>query len=470
MNWKLTRLTAALVMGTSGIMAGVALTIVPAGASTNLIGWTATSDANVFDLVVDNSAGLGGYHPVSEVDVPEDTSVFETGPFGQGLATILWPGAAAGNAGSLAGEAGLPSQLTPITNQLNDPIRAESFYPAGPTSATFPSGVPATGGLEMTSQTTVNGSSAKAGLADVTVPGLFTLQGAQGSTTATATTAASSTAAGSFQSLSLLGGLIQIGATSGTASAQSDGVSPNGTSTSHIGAITIAGYTVSVGSDGLVLGPVAGDLSGLLAIPLNVVNQIISALNLKITALPQTQISQAPAEQITSAGVSISFAVPQNLSLSVNCTSLPSALAELGAACHLSDELAGLNFTLNIGRVTAQAIAAQPFAVAPLQTDLGLPGTVTSPSFNSGSLLNLGLVPTVPTTSSTTPAPAATAPAKTSPHPLLDILPVASSSPVTTGLLILLLALAAAFGLAFRRITVGMGGAASDACPNEEET
>lgn len=451
------RFSSALLL-TCGVVTAALASATPAGADTNLIGWTAQSDANVFDVVVDNASGLAGSHPLSEIDVPEDSSQFETGPLGHALATIFWPGSVAGNFGSLAGELGLPSQLAPVADMLNYPVRAESFYPAGPTDATYPAGAPASGLLEMTSHADGNNVWAKAAIADDTISGLYDLQGVAGSTTATATSMAQSTAAGSFHSLSLLGGLIQIGATSSTASAQSDGNSPSGTSTSHVGAITIAGQPVSIGSDGIVIGPASSTVSGLLsALPTDLINQIVSAINLKITLLPQTETNQAPAEQITSGGLQISFSLPQDLSLHLTCPTLPAQLAQVGIICTLPGLLQGLSYTMTIGRVTAEAIAAPPFAIP---VDEGTLGLLSGNNSSLGaSSLDLG-IPSVPT--SATPVPAV------QPQGLRHASSVSLSSPIGVALFLILLAVASLFGFGLRRLTTMVGAAPAADCPLED--
>jgi hypothetical protein len=455
------RVGAALGVVAAVVMAGINLGAAPAHADTSLLAWTTQADANPFDLVVDNANGLDGGHPLSEIDVPEDTSNYETGPFGYALASILWPGAILGNLGSVAGEAGLPSQLA--SEVPNDSLKAESFYPAGPTSDSYPPDLSSTGLVEMSSYADANQSWAKAGLADVSVPGLFDLQDVQGSTTATATSLAQSTALGSFHSLSLLGGLIQIGASTSTASAQSDGITPSGTSNTNIGAITIDGEPVSVGSGGLVVGPAGGDLAGALGIGTSVVNEVVSALNLKMSLLPQTKTSQGTAETITSGGLSISFSLPSNLSLSLDCNALGSEFAQLNVLCQTPNELEGLNFTFTLARVTASAFATPPF---PLALSLGsLPG-LTSPILpTTPSFASTPVVPSQPVSTSTPSAVVAPA------HKSTGLLSVALSSPIRAGLLVLLMAVAVAFGLGLRRLASGMALAKPvDNCPLEEKS
>jgi hypothetical protein len=246
--------------------------------------------------------------------------------------------------------------------------------------------------------------------------------------------------------------MIQIGATTSTASASSDGSTPSGSATTNLGAITIAGQPVSVGSSGLVVGPAAANLGGLLGIPTTLINELVSVLNLKMTLLPETQSSQGRTETITSEGLSVSFALPSNLSLALDCSSLPSELAQLNLLCHLPDELTGLNFTFNLARVTASAFATQPFSTD-LSTGAAQGPAAGSPqsAFTAGGVSTSPEVPTQPVSTTTTPR-AASSPLRR----ITGILSVALSSPVGAGLLIFLIALAAAFGLGMRRLAAGM--------------
>jgi hypothetical protein len=457
-------LGAALAIASTAIFIGLAGGA-PARASTDLVGWTAQSDANVLDILVDNSSGLAGSHPLSEIDIPENFSSFQTGPLGYSLATVTWPGAVAGNFGSLAGELGLPSQLAPLASKLNDPLKAAAFYPAGPADSTYPSGAPSTGGLEMKSHSDANGSWAKAGLIDVSVPQLFDAQDVQGSTTATAGTAAESTASGSFHSLALLGGLIKIGATSSDASAKSDGSHPNGSATSHIGALTIAGQQVRVGNDGIVVGPTNSSASGLLS-SAAVVNQVASALNLKITPLPQQVSNQAPSAQVMSGGLQIAFSLPSLPNPHLSCTSLPAQLAQLGVICTLPDILQGLNVTFTVGRVTAAAKAAPPFAISLGGSGPDLPavGAADLSAPAGGGSVDLGGAPSAAIPGTATP----TSPAGSLPSERVAVASISLSSPITLGLALTVLAIAVASGLYLRRLTGALGAPPPGQCPLED--
>jgi hypothetical protein len=430
--------------------------------TTTLFGWTAQADANAFDIVVDNAAGLSGSHPVTEADIPEDSSDYETGPFGHGLASVVWPGATAGNLGSLSGELGLPAQIAPLAAKGNDTIKAETLYPAGPETASYPSGVNTGGVAEMTSTANANGVSASSALSNVSLSNLFDLQGSEGSTTTSAGSTAKASATGTFAGASILDGLITIGATTSTATAVSNGTAPTGTATTHLGAITVAGQSVTIGSDGLVVGPATSNILGIVLVPtVGIVNQLISALDLKITPLPQTVTSQGTVESITAAGLLITLNLPANENTSLNCSALPAALSQLSVICTLPGELQGATVAITIGRSTATAIATPPFVIPALTTPpsssvLGLTtpssssvtvptlgggsGTDDSTSNSGGSGTSPAVAPGSPSLAEPSPSPANLI---TKPASLAGLNPISLSSPVTGGTLVFLLVLAA---------------------------
>ena len=309
------------------------------------------------------------------------------------------------------------------------------------------------------------GSWAKAALADVSVPQLFDIQAVQGSTTATAGSVAQSSASGSFHALALLGGVIKIGATSSDASAKSDGSRPTGTATSHIGAVTIAGQQVRVGNDGIVVGPTNSPASGLLS-PAAVVNQVVAAINLKITPLPKQESNQGTASRVMSGGLQITFSLPALPNLHLSCTSLPAQLAQLGVLCTLPDILQGLNVTFTIGRVAASATASPPFAVSLGDTGPGLPavGAADLSSPSGGGPVDLGASPL-----SAVPGSASSAsPAGSLPSERIAVAPISLSSPIGLGLALTVLAIAVASGLYLRRLTGALGAPPPGECPLEE--
>ena len=475
-----TRLSAGAKLAAASTLVFLALPSAAANADTSLIGWTSQADANAVDVVIDNAAGLSGIHPLVQMDVPEDSTDFESGPYGHALASLVWPGATAGNLGSLSGQLGLPAQIAPLVAQANDPVRAETFYPAGPASATYPTGGGNTGVAEMVSHTDGNGSTASSGVSDFGVNGLFLAQGLQGSSTSTAAAQALSKSTSSFSSLSILGGMITIGATTSNATATSDGNTVHGQAATHIGAIAIAGQQVTVGSDGLNLGPASTNVLGSLTNPLfQTLNQFVSAFHVTMTALPQTETSQAPAETITSGGLKISLALPSDLNLNLNCGSLiPPQASQLSVLCTLPGFLQGASLTITIGRATATAIATPPFPVdlgnlggsagGGLLGDAGGSATAAGATAALSSADTGSAVPSLAGTPLPSSASPSTAPLA-SPSHIGSLTPVDLSHPVGAGLLVGLLILAVAAGAGIIRMGRQLDlSPATSVCPLEE--
>ncbi|HEV3264131.1 MAG TPA: choice-of-anchor P family protein [Acidimicrobiales bacterium] len=413
----------------------------------SLVSWTTNADANAIDMVIDDAGGLAGQHPLDEITIPEDTADFETGPFGHGLASVFWPGATGGNFGSASGSLPIPAQLKPLFAQLNDPVRAETFAPSGPTTATYPPGSNQSV-FTASSHADANGTTATASLTNLS-DALIGLKGVSGTAHATANSTATSTATSDTGQISLLGGLIVLSGVESTATASSDGTTLTGTTNTDIGNLTIAGVPVALGTNG-VTGPVGtGGLNGLLT-PL--VNQVLAVLGLKIVPLPKSETRQAPAETITSGGLQVTFSLPAavnpTLDLPPALTNLlpASAVTQISTATSLLGLVHGANITITLGRATATAIASAGFG-----PDLGSPATSATVTPGLGTLgpTDLG-TPGEPGTLGTpgTPATSGT-PAAAAPSPAVapkGLTAAILSSPVSVGLMILILLLAALAG------------------------
>src|SRR5438445_7018834 len=74
-------------------------------------------------------------HPQFEAEVPHSVAQLQSGPQGYGLATLAWPGALAGNAGTTSQLVNLPVPPDYAGN-LNDPVRAEARTGTGPPTVT----------------------------------------------------------------------------------------------------------------------------------------------------------------------------------------------------------------------------------------------------------------------------------------------------------------------------------------------
>ncbi len=71
---------------------------------------------------------IPGGAPVLDLAIPETVARFGSGPSGYGLASLAYPGGIIANFGALVAQSGGPGDQVPPY-----PIKAEAFYPAGPT-------------------------------------------------------------------------------------------------------------------------------------------------------------------------------------------------------------------------------------------------------------------------------------------------------------------------------------------------
>lgn len=330
-------------------------------------GWNITADGNAVDVLIDNTTGLAGIHPLTEADFPEAQSQFATGPFGSGLATVFWPGSAGGNFGSLSTELGFPAQLQPIATQLNDPIKASAQYPAGPASSDYPAGAP--GGLAVMHATAQpDGTTAEGSIADEAPSSVLMFSSAKGTSSATATDKAVADSASDLSGVSLLGGLIQIGSITSTAHAVSDGTNGSGTSVTHVSEVTVLGQKASIGSDGLILPNFPSSLGALTGpIVQNAISQVISGLGLTVTEFPAVQKTNGAGFATTSGGVSVRIDPPSSAAplleqaASVLAPLFPSQAAIVPT---LPGLLQGYTMTITLGRASASANASGAFSSA----------------------------------------------------------------------------------------------------------
>lgn len=180
----------------------------------------------------------------AEADVPFAQAQL-TGSLGRALSSVAWPGALAGNLGTLIVISGGPEQA----RALNDPVRAQAQSTSGPSKVTNDS-VP---GAAMTAQATDALVRADAVLGGDRSSGL----GSFGSTRATSVTrtsgptAAAATATSTVQDVAIPAAQLKVSSVVSKADARTDGARASATGSTVVTGMSIAGVPVSVDSDGV---------------------------------------------------------------------------------------------------------------------------------------------------------------------------------------------------------------------------
>lgn len=453
---SLTRLGAAAALALFLLLAGG-----PARADTpSLGGYNISADGNVVDVLVDNTTGLAGVHPLSEADFPEAEATFETGPFGSGLATVFWPGGPAADFGSLAPELGFPPSSQPLYSQLYYPVRADSQYPSGPASSTYPANGPSNG-FEMQSKADSTGVTSTAAMSDQqSTAAILSFSQAKGTGSSTANTVATATSSADLTDVKLLGGLVDIGSITSTAKASSNGTDPaTGSASTHVSGVTVLGLPASIGSDGLILpdfakalGPITGPIVQ------DAVKEAFSGLGLTITQFPSTNKANGESYVATSGGVAVQI-IPPSSSASL-LEQAGQALAPLfpsqaGIVPTLPGIFQGFAMTITLGRATASTNASPPFSTSfnPLPNVTGS-GAVPASGTGSSSLpagtssAPLGGATLAPTGATSTSPGSSGSPAAN----IGTATPVSLSSPLGAGAVAAGIVVAALAGLGLWRL------------------
>jgi hypothetical protein len=325
----------------------------------------------------------------------------------------------------------------------------------------------------MQSQAGPNGTTALADLANQSQSGVLSFSTAQSSSSAIATDTATATASSNLTHISLLG-VIDIAGVQSTATATSDGNNSSGSATTHVGAITVLGMPVSIGSDGVVTPNLPNQLSGILgAVGSNPIGELIDALGIKITQPAATQTQNGASDTVTSGGLQISISpLPQLVSLLEQFGTLiaPAFPPQAAIIPTLPGLLQGATLTLTLGRATASASASPPFddsfnpppggsgdtgSTAGTPGSPGIPGTPGTPGTftpSASAISPSGTGTGAPGTStSLASTPSSTSPSSSSSSSLPAAL-VNLSTPLAAGVIVGGLALTALVGYGLWRL------------------
>ena len=295
-----------------------------------------------------------------EASLPYASSTVSTGPSTGGVASPAYPGPTAAAAGT-AIQTFAPTFPAPLVNLLNDPVLARSAYP--PQVHTGSSGSyapPGAGLLGIGTASTDSGPSATtstSSLSDTASLGsvlagapLVAVASARSSSNASVGAASVTTGARTALGAITIGGVVKIAGISSEASASSNGTAGQETNSLHIGAVTVAGVSASVGPNGITLNN-TGLLGQLGLVPL--ANQALTALQqagLTIKTIAPTSQQNGQSASVTSGALQISFVDPN----------IPNPQGRLPIGSSV-----GLDFELGLSNANADATVLPAFTPLP---------------------------------------------------------------------------------------------------------
>jgi len=372
-----------------------------------------------------------------EAEVPYALAQLGAGGTGHALTSILWPGSTGGTLGTTLGVLGIKGLPTSISNQLNDPEKAEAPTTDGKEVVTNNQGA-----LTMTAIAHPTHVMAQTNVGPATNP---TLDGLFGSIRATTNIVQKTSkvvidAKSAIANLSIAN-VISIGSVVSTAHAVSNGTHSSGTTSTTIAGMKIAGVNVTVDQNGLevtgkgLLPPVV------LATLTKTVNQALKSAGIKIFVAQGTKTIHGPQVVLDSGDLIIAINKP-GYKANFNDTGV---LLELGGASISANASPGY-----VAPVLPTSVPPTTPPVAP-PTNNTTGGNVVPPSTNS-------VLPPAVATSSPAPAPA----------PVVAPASFTLPGSLGAGWIVLALALAGLFAFGMKRLPDQVLAASGTVCNLEE--
>lgn len=424
---------------------------------------------------------LPGGAPVIDLTVPETLARFSSGPTGYGLASLAYPGGVIANLSSLVAQAGAPPGTEDFIPDY--PIKAEAFYPSGPTEA-FSNQA---GGDQRVLSGDLGVDAAAVFPAVDATPIVKVGSVRSGARTTIEDGKAVSRTRVELAGVSLLGGVITIDALVTDLVAAHDGTTGAADGGTTATGVRFLGLAAELTEDGLTLveapeasGPAAplGTLLGPVLEPLQdltapvrellagvlqqatpSLDDVLGAAGITVRILGEGDVpAAAGAAGRTSSGLAVDFryAGEEQAALVQLIESIPAELRPSLAVLPnpldflVNNHVAGL--TLGTGTVTA--LASAPF-------DIEDPGGGLDGGFDPGSF-DGGLPPLGDGIDFETPTPGL----PVGPGGLGDPEPTAASTVATAGILLLVLLLSPLFGVASTRLADNVLLATTTSCPS----
>ncbi|MDX6214856.1 MAG: hypothetical protein QOG99_440 [Frankiales bacterium] len=236
------------------IIAAIAVPpLIPAGTSTayaavepgsGFASYRLSANAPTLSFTEDNDGATA--HPEAEGDLPEAVSTLGSTGGSYALSSAVWPGALAGNLGTLLiGASG--GQVPDQASVLDDPVRAEAKNNEGSVSnKSYP-------GMTLLADSHPASASASAHLQGAQASAALALgnTSADSSTVLVGASTAKATSTGSLHDFTLAGGAVSIASVRSSASVVSDGRKATGSGSTIVSGATVAGLPVAIDGSGV---------------------------------------------------------------------------------------------------------------------------------------------------------------------------------------------------------------------------
>ena len=338
------------------------------------LGFAAAAQAPVMQITEDEPSA--NFHPEGEGNF--DYSLATLNPSnGHALSSVLWPGGAAGNAGTLVAVLGGPSQAS----ALNDPVRAEAISGtsqtdqsvSAPTGTTMTASVKPDASGDQESQATTNvagGDLGPAGSVGVTTSSSRIVSSAAGTVTAAARSTASK--------VDLGGGVFSAGSVVSSASGTSaGGAKPSFTGQTVFSDLTIAGHEAYVDGTGVHVGSPGRPASSAVQ---DAVNQALTGAGMEIFFTYPYRVTVGGVSYFYAASVLVYWAPPGDSKDNSFTVSLGGAAVSMDVTPGGGGDLSGLvTGVTGAGGGTADSGSGGAATAAPATLALPSDGAAVAP-------------------------------------------------------------------------------------------
>ena len=231
-------------------------------------GYIVSSRSNGFQVTYDSPGLLPTGSPIFQLSVPEAVATLNSGPVGYALASFVYPGPLVADLGSALAASGQETGIPPY------PVRAEAFFPSGPTEARQ-----GEQGTEMVATTAFGDSRARSSFGGLDfAPAAFVGAARSASQSVIEGDQVVSRTRTAISDVVLFGGIINIDSVITDIVATSNGTESASAGGTKVSGVTVLGLPATIDEDGLkfdepptedpsdnpVGGPIDGALGGAL--------------------------------------------------------------------------------------------------------------------------------------------------------------------------------------------------------------